>query len=131
MRCDLASHAVTDVPVIDSVQCRQHKRSRMQDLELVPVGPSEFEPVTGHLLKATFQDNRLSLTGLDSICFGHRLGEKFTNEGIFGGWKAHNNHIEAFTDRFGIWPVFYYQSNNSLHLSDSLVRIVEELPQPT
>lgn len=46
------------------------------------------------------------------------------------GWRCDNGVLEAFSDRLGFVPIFYWTEGPRFIISDSIVQLAERLPRP-
>lgn len=81
------------------------------------------------VLRITRHEGRTLSFGPIERHFGHAHPSlRSERNGVFGGWRWDGRTLEAYTDRYGMWPVFYAGDAQSILVSDSLVALVGALP---
>lgn len=94
----------------------------------VKYGAKDLTLVRGKWLSATLRDGSLHFEGTARLELGHRIPrpDRDIDDGIFGGWSLDGQTVRAFTDRYGMWPVFYYFDGSRLVLADSMHAIIDQ-----
>jgi asparagine synthase (glutamine-hydrolysing) len=61
-------------------------------------------------------------------CFlGHRIprpGSQHGDDGIFAGWKWDGAVLRAYNDRYGMFPLYYFQTGSEVGLSTSILQLL-------
>jgi len=71
-------------------------------------------------------DQGMVVHGQTSCLLGHRIETQNNSpDGVFVEWQWKDNEFSLHTDKYGFYPVFYYQSQDELIISTSIVKILE------
>ncbi|SEA58175.1 hypothetical protein [Alkalimonas amylolytica] len=78
------------------------------------------------LLRLRCQQQRLSFEGEPQGFVGYVLDDQVCDDGVFVRWNYADGHFELSTDRLGLYPVYYMQSEHELLISNSVSMIQRE-----
>ncbi len=101
-------------------------------MKRVDVPLDEFRPAPATVLRVSKRNSALACEGVANVTFGcriPRLGES-EDDGVYGGWSADDSRVEAYTDRYGLWPIFYHFDGTNLCLSDTILGVLGKLKSP-
>lgn len=67
--------------------------------------------------------------GIHMCELGHKLPgcKPSIADGVYAGWSWDGQRLSAYTDRYGLFPLFYYVDSHQITLSPSLITLVLEL----
>lgn len=71
-------------------------------------------------IEAQILDGRLVFRGDRSASLGHPVGA----EGLHGGWQSADDHVAAWTDDNGLFPVFYFADDRRCMVSSSVLELI-------
>lgn len=94
------------------------------------VRTKEFSGPRSKVLQATRSEGEVTIYGDREAEFGHRVPRCgcVRDDGVYAGWRTSDGTVEAYTDRYGAWPLFYSGNTDHLLLSDSLTSVAAHLP---
>ncbi|MCG8021630.1 MAG: asparagine synthase-related protein [Candidatus Thiodiazotropha weberae] len=50
---------------------------------------------------------------------------------LIAGWSYDGQYLTVFSDRLGMIPIFYWQTKDEIYISNSILDIVSNIPNPT
>ena len=72
-------------------------------------------------------DGILQTRGTPKCSFGHKIvRSNGVRDGIFAEWNWDGATLEASNDRYGFYPLYYYNRGNEIGVSTSIARLVAE-----
>jgi asparagine synthetase B (glutamine-hydrolysing) len=74
----------------------------------------------------TLNNRGIDTQGLSSCSLGYKIPSVNDTEyeGIWADWKWHNKQFECTNDRYGFFPLFYFESGGTFGLSSSLIELL-------
>ena len=78
-------------------------------------------------------DGTVVCRGQPSFSSGHRVPsvDPACADGIFGEWQWDGERLTVRNDRYGCFPLFYWRTDRSLAVSNSIVQLLNEGAPPT
>jgi asparagine synthase (glutamine-hydrolysing) len=71
--------------------------------------------------------------GRPSFSAGHRVPslDRAGGDGIFGEWQWDGERLTVRNDRYGCFPLFYWRTDRSIAISNSIAQLLDEGAPPT
>jgi asparagine synthase (glutamine-hydrolysing) len=94
-----------------------------------PAGPTAgFDPASFPFFHAAFEGGRVITRGMPSVRLGHRIARGGDNpsDGIFAEWNWDGERLTVKNDRYGVYPLYYFQTGDTVAVSPSLIRLLME-----
>lgn len=68
-----------------------------------------------------------TISGSPSAFFGYTVtdGRSETTDGIWAKWEWENDSFELRNDRFGFYPLYYYEKGREFGVSDSIIELIK------
>ncbi len=81
---------------------------------------------------ASLNGGEIVTAGTPICLLGHRLDSgKHGRDGLWTEWQWDGSRLIARNDRFGMRPIYYAATPNSIHVSSSMARVAAALPGRT
>lgn len=93
-----------------------------------PESTSEFDPLDCPYFCAVSEGGRVVTRGMPSCRLGHRISGRdgLDSDGIFAEWNWDGERLVVRNDRYGFYPLYYFQKGNTIGVSASLIRLLME-----
>jgi len=74
-------------------------------------------------------NGHIEVSGVHSCSLGHTIpGDK--NEGVYARWDWNGQALTVRNDRYGYYPLYYYQTDDEIAISSSLLKILNFCGSP-
>jgi hypothetical protein len=72
----------------------------------------------------------ITISGSPIAFFGYKIdgGDSHISDGIWTEWKFENNRFELKNDRYGFYPMYYFNTNDSFGVSPNIFDVLRECP---
>ncbi|MBI3812635.1 MAG: asparagine synthetase B family protein [Nitrospirae bacterium] len=81
---------------------------------------------------ASIEGDRTVTHGIPSCRLGHRIlgSDGLDSDGIFAEWDWDGERLVVRNDRYGFYPLYYFQKGNTIGVSPSIIRLLMEGAPP-
>jgi len=90
--------------------------------------PVQYDPSTVPFFYAAREGSGVVIRGTPSCRLGHCLAGRdgIDSDGIFAEWHWDGERLVVRNDRYGLFPLYYFQKGDAIAVSPSLIRLLME-----
>jgi hypothetical protein len=80
-----------------------------------PRSTAEFDPMVSPFFHAAVEESRVITRGMPSCLLGYRVSGRdgLDSDGIFAEWHWDGERLIVRNDRYGLYPLYYFQKGNA------------------